>query len=61
LRAVIGYPAKKHYLVSGALTTIDFEFDIIHGVPAADTFFSFLVLALGVQELFSESGPVWVF
>lgn len=55
---VIGAPADEGDLGAGALSALELIRDIVDGVAAADALLALLVLALGVDELLAEGGPV---
>lgn len=60
LRRIIWHPRDEGDLAALALTALCLVLDIEHGVSASNALFTLLVLALGVQELLSELGVVWV-
>lgn len=53
MASIIGHPADEGDLV--ALSTVLVKLDIVHGVAAADTLNTSLVLALGADQLLAES------
>jgi hypothetical protein len=53
LAGIIGHPADEGDLVARALTLV--KLDVVHSVAATDAFDASLVLALGVDQLLTES------
>jgi hypothetical protein len=58
LRRIIGRPSNKGDLVPRPLATLEFILDVKDGIATADTLLSLAVLALGIEQLFTEPSPV---
>ena len=58
LRRIIWRPADKSDLAPGALSAFELVLDVEHGVATANALLALAVLALGVEELLTEDGPV---
>lgn len=58
MRRIIGAPSNKGNFAPGALAALELILDVKDGVAAADALLALAVLALGVEQLFAEPGPV---
>jgi len=58
LRRIIRAPSNEGNLAPRPLTTLKLILDIKDGIAAADALLALAVLALGIKQLFAETGPV---
>jgi hypothetical protein len=58
LRRIVRAPGNKGDLAPRALAALELVLDVKDGVAAADALLALAVLALGVEQLFTETGPV---